>query len=101
MSLIPLIHDLLPMILPSSIFISRAPQPAAVDPTRAATDDPKPDGPSQGPPVRERAAVVDKSDKLCAAGEILLFSLCVRRYISGHGQRSHGLTCRGGRDLPP
>lgn len=65
----PLIHDLLPMILPSSIYISKATPPGHRDPNAALDAESAKASGSSSSAVVERAAVVDKSDKLCATGK--------------------------------
>ena len=109
-SILPFLHDILPMIIPTSIHITRAAdlepvQP--VSPAYEASEEPEPQNPGPGPssnPGTEPAgavatldipksnghveaaivstnAVVNRTDKMCAAGEPLPFDtfLPIRR----------------------
>jgi len=89
-SILPFLQDLLPMIIPAPIHITRGvdlePSPAPVaEPEAPKTEEPqdeeRPEAMSQinghdrphdhdpEPAVTNRNAIVNKSDKLCAAGE--------------------------------
>jgi len=68
-SLLPLIEDILPMILPSSISVTKAkdvfpPKPVSSGPERKGEEAP-------GPQVISRNAVVDKTSKMCATGRLI------------------------------
>ncbi|KAB5584862.1 hypothetical protein GE09DRAFT_1209505 [Coniochaeta sp. 2T2.1] len=73
-SLIPLLQDILPMFLPSSIHITKAEEilPAA---SNGAEDTDTADGvtsaPRGEPRVMSRDAIVNKTDKMCATDAII------------------------------
>jgi hypothetical protein len=68
-SLLPLIQDILPMILPSSIHITKASEilPPSVL-TSEATGTDAVEGHAE-PRVVSRDAIVNKTDKMCATGQ--------------------------------
>lgn len=66
-SLFPLIQDLLPMILPSSVHVAKGSDLLAL-PNPAATQAPEPTE-EIGQGVVRKDAIVDKTDKMCASGE--------------------------------
>lgn len=63
-SLLPLIHDILPMVLPASIAVTKA-----ADVLPPPTDPGEQNGERPRVQVISRNAVVEKSDKMCASGE--------------------------------
>jgi hypothetical protein len=71
-SLLPLIQDILPMILPSSIHITKA---SEVNPPSAPAERARTEGSDDatvtavGPRVIHKNAVVNKTDKICASGK--------------------------------
>jgi hypothetical protein len=69
-SFLPFIQDILPMILPSSIYIAKADD---IDPSRSlpaeATDGTEGASAAAEQPVVSRDAIVNKTDKMCATGE--------------------------------
>lgn len=71
-SLLPLIQDILPMILPSSIHITKA---SEVNPPSAPAGRVRTEGSDDatvtavGPRVIHKDAVVNKTDKICASGK--------------------------------
>jgi hypothetical protein len=56
-SLLPIISDIIPMIMPSTTHVARA---ADLEPTHPTVEG----------PVINRPAVVNKCDKMCASGEL-------------------------------
>lgn len=74
--LLPLIPDLLPMIMPSSVHIAKAENMVAVPAPRAASPQPVngTNGEETETGVVQKDAVVHKSDKMCARGEYRSFT---------------------------
>ncbi len=72
-SLLPLLHDLLPIFIPSSVQITRAsdvkPAVSQGEPSldRAGSDGAQAAGAPAG--VTSQDAIVNRNDKMCAAGE--------------------------------
>jgi hypothetical protein len=56
-SLLPIISDIIPMIIPSTTHVVRA---ADLEPTHPTVEG----------PVTNRRAIVNKCDKMCASGEL-------------------------------
>lgn len=70
-SLLPLIQDILPMLLPASVAVTKAadilppaPQPVQGDEAGGEIDSPK-----DKVRVISRNAIVDKTDRMCTSGE--------------------------------
>ena len=70
-SLLPLIQDILPMLLPASVAVTKAadilppaPQPVQGDEAAGEIDTPK-----DKVRVISRNAMVDKTDRMCTSGE--------------------------------
>jgi hypothetical protein len=64
-SLLPLIQDILPMILPASVSVTKA---ADILPSDATQPSEEAEGAKPAVRVITRHAVVDKSEKMCASG---------------------------------
>jgi hypothetical protein len=67
-SLLPLIQDILPMILPASVAVTKAADilPAQTHPAESG---PQQEGEASGVRVISRTAIVDKTDKMCGSGK--------------------------------
>ncbi len=64
-SLLPLIHDILPMIMPSSIHITKA---SDLLPTATLSNEEGDLEAASGVKIIKRDAIINKSDKICASG---------------------------------
>ena len=71
-SLLPIIQEILPMILPTSISVTKA---SEILPPTLSTAEGNPDDAWAGVRVLSRDAVVNKTDKMCVTGQCMFLAV--------------------------